>query len=102
MCSMIRRRASLFDAFGDSALMFRVLAWIADIEQSFSMPHRLNVQIDAALRDAGVEIPFPQRDLHLRSLPAGFAPSTVGDPPASRTGSNGDGGQAAASSQSGS
>jgi potassium efflux system protein len=28
------------------------------------------VAISAALRDAGIEIPFPQRDLHLKSVDA--------------------------------
>jgi potassium efflux system protein len=26
------------------------------------------MQLDKALREAGIEIPFPQRDLHLRSM----------------------------------
>ncbi len=31
----------------------------------------LNVAVNRALADAGIEIPFPQRDLHLRSVSTG-------------------------------
>jgi potassium efflux system protein len=30
--------------------------------------HDLHMALDKALREAGIEIPFPQRDLHLRSV----------------------------------
>ncbi len=33
------------------------------------MRHRLNVAINRALAEAGFEIPFPQRDLHLKNVP---------------------------------
>ncbi len=64
----------VFTEFGDSALIFKIYAWIADFDTGFSMTHRLNSAISAALEEAGIEIPFPQRDLHLKSLPEGFAP----------------------------
>jgi len=69
----------LFDAFGDSALNFRVLAWIADYDTGFSMTHKINTAINAALKDAGITIPFPQRDLHVKSLPEGASPTAGGD-----------------------
>jgi potassium efflux system protein len=59
----------IFNEFGDSALNFRVLAWIADFDTGFGMTHRLNTAINQALADAGITIPFPQRDLHLRTVP---------------------------------
>ena len=59
----------IFSEFGDSALNFRVLAWIADFDTGFSMTHKLNTAINQALADAGITIPFPQRDLHLRTIP---------------------------------
>jgi len=91
----------LFDSFGDSALSFRVLAWIADFDQSFVMRHRLNVEIEAALRKAGIEIPFPQRDLHVRSLPAGLAPPIAGAGSARGAGSAADAAEGAPFPQSG-
>ena len=35
----------------------------------------INFAIDAAFREQGIEIPFPQRDLHLRGWPADVAPT---------------------------
>ncbi len=63
----------VFNDFGDSALNFQVLAWIADFDRGFEMRHRLNSAINNALKTAGVTIPFPQRDLHVKSLPSGGA-----------------------------
>lgn len=59
----------VFNAFGDSSLNFDIYAWIADFDIGFSTTHRLNTAINNALADAGITIPFPQRDLHLISTP---------------------------------
>ena len=59
----------VFNAFGDSSLNFDIYAWISDFDIGFSTTHRLNTAINAALADAGITIPFPQRDLHLISTP---------------------------------
>lgn len=58
---------TLFEGFGDSALDFRLRAWIRDFDRGLSVRSELSVALDAALREAGIEIPFPQRDVHLRS-----------------------------------
>ncbi len=55
-----------FTGFGDSALEFRLLAW-THIEQRLAVESDLNGNINKALRKAGIEIPYPQRDLHIRS-----------------------------------
>jgi potassium efflux system protein len=59
----------VFEAFGDSALAFRCYAWIADFDNGLVTTNRLNTAINRALAEAGLEIPFPQRDVHLKSLP---------------------------------
>ncbi|MBW2541381.1 MAG: mechanosensitive ion channel [Deltaproteobacteria bacterium] len=59
---------ALFLEFGDSALKFRLRVWIPRFEEGFSIRSQLTVAINAALRDAGITIPFPQRDLHVRSV----------------------------------
>jgi small-conductance mechanosensitive channel len=64
-----------FMAFGDSSLDFRVLAWIDDPLRVSVIRSDLHFIIWNALKDAGVEIPFPQRDLHLRSASDGVWPS---------------------------
>lgn len=56
-----------FLRFGDSALEFDLLIWIADPTQQYIIRSDLNFAIVQAFRECHVEIPFPQRDLHLRS-----------------------------------
>lgn len=56
-----------FDDFGDSALVFSLNVWIDDADERLVVASDLRVRIDQAFRDNGVEIPFPQRDLHLRT-----------------------------------
>jgi potassium efflux system protein len=59
---------ALFLEFGDSSLNFRLRVWIPRFEEGFTIRSQLSVAINAALRDAGIQIPFPQRDLHVRSV----------------------------------
>jgi small-conductance mechanosensitive channel len=63
--------------FGDSSLDFLLRVWIPRFEEGYATQSALAVAIHAALREAGIQIPFPQRDLHLRSVdaPAGIPPS---------------------------
>ncbi|WFB36133.1 mechanosensitive ion channel [Kiritimatiellota bacterium B12222] len=56
-----------FRSFGESALDFELLCWVATAELKFDVISELNYAIDAQFREKGVEIPFPQRDLHLKS-----------------------------------
>jgi len=64
----------LFLGFGDSSLSFELRVFIRNVEQLFPVRHELNMSIDKAFREAGIEIAFPQRDLHLRSMPDGWHP----------------------------
>jgi small-conductance mechanosensitive channel len=60
----------LFMGFGDSSLNFSVRVWSATFEDSIVLRSVLAVAINDALKAEGIEIPFPQRDLHLRSVDA--------------------------------
>jgi len=51
--------------FGDSALIFDVFVWIATPDGRLQAEHDLNMAIHAALDDAGIEIPFPQREIEM-------------------------------------
>ncbi len=62
----------VFEEFGDSSLNFRIYVWIRDYEVGFGTRHRITTAINRAFAEAGVEIPFPQRDLHVRDLPPGI------------------------------
>lgn len=58
----------LFRDFGDSALNFELRCYVSDVEKHLFVASDLRFAIDAAFRAAGVEIPFPQRDINIRNL----------------------------------
>lgn len=58
----------IFVAFGDSSLDFELRVWMADAQKRLLVRNDLLQYIDRRFREEGVEIPFPQRDLHLRSV----------------------------------
>ena len=57
----------LFLAFGDSSLDFQVRYFLPDTDFRMKSISDMHYAIDAAFREAGIEIPFPQRDVHLKS-----------------------------------
>ncbi len=59
---------SLFHGFGDSSLAFVVRFWTTDFDNWIFIASEVTVTIDTALKDAGIEIPFPQQDLHIYSV----------------------------------
>lgn len=61
----------LFRGFGDSSLSFELRVFIRDISQFLKVNSDLNFAIDSSFRKHGIEIPFPQRDLHIRTMPGG-------------------------------
>lgn len=56
-----------FRAFEESALEFHLLTWIGDPKRQYDIKSDLNFAVIKAFRERGIEIAFPQRDLHLRS-----------------------------------
>jgi potassium efflux system protein len=58
----------VFSGFGDSALNFELRVFVPHIRYLVPTRHALHMKIDEAFRAAGIEIAFPQRDLHLRSI----------------------------------
>jgi len=59
---------ALFLEFGDSALIFRVRWWLDSYVDTRRMFDRVNTAMYNALNEAGIDIPFPQRVLHVQSL----------------------------------
>lgn len=57
----------LFHGFGESSLDFELRAWTIDSDW-FILASDMKVQVYDALNRAGIVIPFPQRDLHVRSV----------------------------------
>jgi small-conductance mechanosensitive channel len=65
-----------FKGFGDNSLDFDLMIWIAEPRKQFLIKSDLYFRIEAILRHRHIEIPFPQRDLHIRSgsLPLEMSP----------------------------
>jgi small-conductance mechanosensitive channel len=58
----------LFLGFGESSLDFELRVWVLDVDNIATVTSELHQEIDRIFRAADIEIPFPQRDLHLRSV----------------------------------
>ena len=58
----------LFSALGASSLDFEFRIWLADFSDRRRAQSDLLVEIDRRFRELEIEIPFPQSDLHLRSV----------------------------------
>ena len=67
-----------FRRFGESSLDFELLGWISDPANRGRVQHELNCAIYKALNRENIEIPFPQRDLHVRTMPGTIDPTTDG------------------------
>jgi small-conductance mechanosensitive channel len=57
---------ALFLDFGDSSLDFELRVIIRDINRRRYVTSDINRAINAAFKKQGIEIPFPQRDVHFR------------------------------------
>jgi potassium efflux system protein len=61
---------ALFRNFGESSLDFEVRITIPEYGDWVGIQSEIYLAVHSALKQAGIEIPFPQRDLHLRSVAA--------------------------------
>lgn len=59
-----------FEGFGDNSLKLVLRAFLPSLENRLQVIHELHTAIDQAFRKAKLEIAFPQRDLHIRSMTA--------------------------------
>jgi small-conductance mechanosensitive channel len=73
---------AFFNGFGDSSLNFELAVWTAEMT---AKPRRFRSELyyamEKALRENQIEIPFPQRDVHVRSSSSLVAETTPGQPP---------------------
>jgi small-conductance mechanosensitive channel len=80
--------------FGESALDFELLVWTRDPRNKNTLESDLNFRIEESLRRHGIEVPFPQLDLHVRTpgahsanaLPAGHLVADAEPAPARELG----------------
>jgi potassium-dependent mechanosensitive channel len=61
---------ALFVGFGDSSLDFELRVWVGNIRRRLQVQSTVLTEVEQRLSQAGIEIPFPQRDLHVRSIDA--------------------------------
>ncbi|HAY38734.1 MAG TPA: mechanosensitive ion channel protein MscS, partial [Desulfobacteraceae bacterium] len=63
----------LFIDHADSALIFRLRIWF-HVDDYWTVPSQIRSDIDRRFRELAIEIAFPQRDLHIRTLPREMTP----------------------------
>ncbi len=61
--------SALFTGFGDSSLDFELRCFLPSINRRLSVASELRVAIYNALNEAGIGIPFPQRDIWIKGTP---------------------------------
>ena len=61
----------LFIGFGDSALNFSIRIFVNELKNRLPVTHDLLMRLEKAFREHNIEIPVPQRDIHIRSMPTG-------------------------------
>ena len=54
-------------AFADSSINFELLSWIRLPEQRGLVQHEILMEIERRFAEEGIHIPFPQRDIHIKS-----------------------------------
>lgn len=57
-----------FEDFGGSSLDFSLRVYLADVTKRLDALTQLRFEIHQALKDAKIEIPYPQTDIHIRDL----------------------------------
>lgn len=58
----------MFWEFGESSLNFELRVFVSSVQLFRVIPDEVNTRIDDLFREHGIEIAFPQRDLHIRSV----------------------------------
>ncbi|WP_442509524.1 mechanosensitive ion channel domain-containing protein [Novipirellula sp. SH528] len=71
----------IFNEFGDSTLNFELRVFVGGVSSYRRLKHELHIAIDDAFREHKIEIAFPQRDLHVRSVD-GLSAAMLGGKPA--------------------
>lgn len=61
-----------FEGFGDSTLNIVLRFYLASLDRRLVIIHEVHTAINDRFNEASIEIAFPQRDIHIRSLPESF------------------------------
>ena len=71
---------AIFVGYGASSIDFELRCWISNYNDGLRIKTELLLDIWDRLEEAGIEIPFPQQDLHLRSVDENAAATLAGRP----------------------
>jgi small-conductance mechanosensitive channel len=61
---------ALFMGFGESSLDFQLRTWIHRVDEVARFRSELAIAVNTALNEAGISVPFPQRDVHVVGVAA--------------------------------
>ncbi|WP_231943727.1 mechanosensitive ion channel domain-containing protein [Aeoliella mucimassa] len=80
-----------FDGFGDSTLNLIVRCYLPNLDNRLQTIHELHTIINRRFNEAEIEIAFPQRDLHIRSMPPNWeSPEKLRNPARGNSSESGD------------
>ena len=71
---------AIFVGYGSSSIDFELRAWVSNFGEGLRIQTELLLDIWDRLEEAGIEIPFPQQDLHLRTVDPDAAATLAGRP----------------------
>ena len=66
----------LFLGFGDNSYDFEMRAFVRESSQRLTLIHELHMAVERALREHDIEIPYPQRDIHVHAVETPLNPLT--------------------------
>jgi potassium efflux system protein len=69
---------AIFIGFGDSTLNFELRLFLGSRDHYGTVLHEVNLAIERNFREAGIEIAFPQQDIHIRSIEGLKSIETIG------------------------
>ncbi len=69
----------LFSGFGESAFIFKLRIWTL-LDYGLTTENEIRFEIVRIFREKNINIPFPQRDLHIRAVPEGGVPVSTEKP----------------------
>jgi small-conductance mechanosensitive channel len=72
---------TIFECFGNSSIDFKLRFWVHSIDDRMKIRSEVAVIVDRLFREEEIVIPFPQQDLHLRSIDSKLQPQFGGQSP---------------------
>ncbi len=62
----------IITSFGDNAVVFSIRIFVDEMSNRIPATHNLFIHIEKALREHNIQMPYPQRDIYIKSLPKEF------------------------------